>query len=244
MQLIVKCKTEPELVLPVNYHHILQAIIYKGIGELPEYARHVHDYGYRNEKRAYKLFQFSQLKGKYRVEQRKIIFYENVHFEIRSVDGRLIQILKKSFEENGICFGERIIRDVEVKVDDKMVEQEEILIKMKTPLTVHSTDRFSKKTFFFRPDDESFAGLVNENFKRKYKAYTGMVPQEDLVIETVQFFGKDKYVTNYKGFYISGWYGTYRLKGKRKYLDFLYQVGIGDRNSQGFGMFDLENREV
>ena len=71
-----------------------------------------------------------------------------------------------------------------------------------------------------------------------------MFPQEDLVIETVQFSEKDKYVTNYKGFYISGWYGTYRLKGKRKYLDFLYQTGIGDRNSQGFGMFDLKDREV
>lgn len=56
MQLIVRHKTEPELVLPINYHHILQAIIYKGIGELPEYAKHVHDYGYRNEKRSYKLF--------------------------------------------------------------------------------------------------------------------------------------------------------------------------------------------
>ena len=27
MQLIVRHKTEPELVLPINYHHILQAII-------------------------------------------------------------------------------------------------------------------------------------------------------------------------------------------------------------------------
>lgn len=244
MQLIVRHKTEPELVLPINYHHILQAVIYKGIETLPEYAKQVHDYGYRNEKRSYKLFQFSQLKGKYRIEQRKIIFYEDVHFEIRSVDIRLIQALKKYFEENGICYGERKIRDVEVKLDDRMVEQEDILVKMKTPLTVHSTDRFSKKTFFFRPDDERFAELVNENFKRKYKAYTGMFPQEDLVIEVVQFSEKDKYVTNYKGFYISGWYGTYRLKGKRKYLDFLYQTGIGDRNSQGFGMFDLKDREV
>lgn len=148
MQLIVRHKTEPELVLPINYHHILQAVIYKGIGELPEYAKHVHDYGYRNEKRSYKLFQFSQLKGKYRIEQRKIIFYEDVHFEIRSVDIRLIQALKKYFEENGICYGERKIRSIEVKLDDRMVEQEDILVKMKTPLTVHSTDRFSKKTFF------------------------------------------------------------------------------------------------
>ena len=38
---------------------------------------------------------------------------------------------------------------------------------------------------------------------------------------------------------ISGWYGEYYLVGKRKYLDFLYQTGLGSKNSQGFGMFDV-----
>lgn len=31
MQLIITHKTEPELVLPINYHHILQSIIFKAI---------------------------------------------------------------------------------------------------------------------------------------------------------------------------------------------------------------------
>lgn len=81
--------------------------------------------------------------------------------------------------------------------------------------------------------------LINENFKRKYNAYSGVFPEENIKIETMRFSERDKYVTKYKGFYISGWYGIYRLQGKRKYLDFLYQAGLGDRNSQGFGMFDL-----
>mgnify|MGYP004553252645 CR=1 FL=1 len=243
MQLIIKHSTEPELVLPINYQHILQAIIYKGIECLPEYAKQVHDYGYQNEKRSYKLFQFSQLKGKYQIEQRKIIFFENVSFEVRSVDAQLILTLKKYFEENGICYGERRIENVEVKLEDKTVEKDDILIKMKTPVTVHSTDCFTKRTFFFRPNDERFAELVNENFKRKYKAHKGVLPEENIDVEIIHLSEKDKFVTNYKGFYISGWYGIYRLKGNRKYLDFLYQTGIGDRNSQGFGMFDLKDME-
>ncbi len=239
MQLIIRHKTEPELVLPINYHHIIQAIIYKGMDEMPEHAKQMHDHGYHNGKRSYKLFQFSQLQGKYKIEQRRIIFYENVCFEIRSVDARLILALKQNFETNGICYGERKFEDLQVIVKDETVDEEDILIKMKTPVTVHFTDRFSRKTFFPRPDERRFMELINENFKRKYNAYSGVFPEENIKIETMRFSERDKYVTKYKGFYISGWYGIYRLQGKRKYLDFLYQAGLGDRNSQGFGMFDL-----
>lgn len=35
MQLIITHKTEPELVLPINYHHILQSIIFKAIEKTP-----------------------------------------------------------------------------------------------------------------------------------------------------------------------------------------------------------------
>lgn len=48
-----------------------------------------------------------------------------------------------------------------------------------------------------------------------------------------------KMVTKYQGHYIIAWYGEYILSGKRKYLDFLYQVGIGAKNSQGFGMIEM-----
>ena len=73
MQLIITHKTEPELVLPINYHHILQSIIFKAIEKTPEYEKNIHDYGYENGKRIYKLFQFSLLKGKYKIEQKNII---------------------------------------------------------------------------------------------------------------------------------------------------------------------------
>ena len=56
MQLIITHKTEPELVLPINYHHILQSIIFKAIEKTPEYEKNIHDYGYENGKRIYKLF--------------------------------------------------------------------------------------------------------------------------------------------------------------------------------------------
>ena len=49
-----------------------------------------------------------------------------------------------------------------------------------------------------------------------------------------------KFVIGWKIFYISGWFGEYRLEGNRKHLDFLYQAGFGSKNSQEFGMYEIK----
>ena len=48
-----------------------------------------------------------------------------------------------------------------------------------------------------------------------------------------------KMVIRYQGVLITAWYGTHKLSGERKYLDFLYQTGLGAKNAQGFGMFEI-----
>ena len=48
-----------------------------------------------------------------------------------------------------------------------------------------------------------------------------------------------KLVTKYKGGFINAWFGDYELSGERKYLDFLFQTGLGGKNAQGFGMFEV-----
>lgn len=81
--------------------------------------------------------------------------------------------------------------------------------------------------------------MVNDNFYRKYQAYYGVVPCSSISMELHGDGIPKKMVTRYKNSYITAWYGTYCLKGERKYLDFLYQTGLGAKNSQGFGMFEL-----
>ena len=41
------------------------------------------------------------------------------------------------------------------------------------------------------------------------------------------------------GFYVTGWRGSYLLSAEPQVLDLLYQTGLGSRNAQGFGLFDL-----
>jgi len=238
MQLIIKHDVKGELRLPLNYHHILQAVIYHSLGDNSDYNPFLHDEGYAYEMRTFKAFTFGPLLGKYQIEGKDIIFLEDVTFEVRSVDDFFLKTLQKNIQKNGLTYLKQHYDNVLAVLDDYTIEEEEIIIDMISPVCQYCTDEDTGKTYFYMPTDEEFAYEINANFRRKYEAYYGKAPDEDIYIEPVQLSLRDKYVTKYKGFYITAWKGRYVLSGRRKYLDFLYQVGIGCKNSQGFGMFE------
>lgn len=239
MQLVVHIGLQQPLTLPVNYNHIVQSIIYRAVGNMPDYADFLHDEGYSVEKRQYRMFQFGQLSGDYDIHNRKITFKSYVMFEVRSPEPLLIRLLGEHFWKHGIRFGEIICRDIQMELYDYTVEDTSLRIRMKSPMTVYSTDSGTGRIYYYNPEEEEFYRRLGENFYRKYQAYYGVDP---IAVPVIQKMGErmpKKCVTNYQGNYITAWYGTYELSGKRKYLDFLYQVGLGSKNSQGFGMFEI-----
>lgn len=143
--------------------------------------------------------------------------------------------------KEGLHYGEQYFPEVKLKLTDQTVEHELLEIQMLSPICLYSTDINTKKTYFYEPYEDAFADMVNDNFIRKYKACYGVVPESGISIESLGVSSRDKYVTRYKQFYLSGWMGSYKLSGRRKYLDFLYQTGLGSRNSQGFGMFEINS---
>ena len=50
MQLMVYIALEEPITLPINYNHIVQAIIYCALGIMPDYADFLHDGGYMTGK--------------------------------------------------------------------------------------------------------------------------------------------------------------------------------------------------
>lgn len=239
MQLIVNINLEEPLVLPLNYNHIVQAIIYRTLSVIPEYADFIHDVGYTTENRSFKMFHFGQLMGEYRIERHNIIFDHFVSLEIRSPQPLFINILRESFAQNGITFGGKVYEDISLEMYDYTVEEEELLIEMKSPLTVYSSDPVSGRTYYFEPMESGFAEMIDENFKRKYEAYYGIRPFSSVEVKLKEGYRPRKIVTKYQGIYVNAWLGQYCLKGERKYLDFLYQTGLGAKNAQGFGMFGI-----
>lgn len=236
MKALISFDLKNKLDLPINYMHLIQAAIYGYLKEEDDY-RQLHDRGYKKGNFDYKLFTFGYLQGQYKIQAHSIIFHGRVELEIRSVDEELIRLLARNIGEKGLKLHQYQLRPREITLSEKDFLEEEIIIYMKTPITVYHTEKESKKTIFYQPNELEFQELVVKNYVRKYEAYY-QKPAEPIEIETLKFSAKDKVVTNYENFYITGWKGVYRLRASNHTLKFLYNVGLGGKNAQGFGMFE------
>ena len=239
MQVKININLDKPLKLPINYNHILQAILYNAISAMPHYMEFLHDIGFSNGEQSFKMFNFSQLRGRYEVVDKHIIFTDKVSFDVRSPDALMIHIISRYLSYYGVTFGEHTYRNVHTKINDFTVEDNELHIKMISPTVTFVKDPQTGFAHFYSPFDEEFYEVIQENFIRKYEAFYDVTPSSRIELELCGEREPRKVVTKYQGTMLNAWYGEYIIRGERKYLDFLYQTGLGARNAQGFGMFKI-----
>lgn len=237
MRLVVTIHNINQLSLPIAYHHIQQSAIYALI------AGDLHDNGVQYQKRDYKLFTFGPFMGKYRIQNRRITFYNQVSFEFRCHDKEIMDTVVRNLKEKGFRLGDITYHNIEIDVEEIKIDNSSILVRMCSPICIYETDD-QKHTCYLTPGESRFYDLIEDNFRRKYTASFGEPPSGDFHIELEKYKERDKYFTKYKDFYIEAWKGYYRLNGTPEYLTFLYNTGIGSKNSQGFGMYEIvENKQ-
>ncbi len=233
-----------KIVLPISYQQKLQAMIYKNLS--PRIAEFIHDKGFLFEKRSFKMFCFSRIFGKHRINEKtkEIEFFSPISFYLSTP----YTILAEDFTENiikteNIKLGRTNLYLSSVEVFTKKIIKEELFIKMLSPLTMYST--FNKQsgekiTYYYTPFDKEFGELIKRNIIKKHKAFFDRdIEDKDFEIEPyIVSERKNLNIIYYKKILIKAWTGIYRLKGNRELLEFSYNSGIGAKNSQGFGMWE------
>lgn len=235
------------LNLPLSYHHILQGLIYNMLGADPMFSDFLHNAGYTDsESHNYKLFVFSSLMGKYKIKGDRIIFPYRISFELRSPSEDLRQVLLNAVTQKQIFYLNRQeVELTDVQFSDHLILTDLVRIQMLSPITLHYGFRDENgisKTKYISPMDKSFGYYLNKNFGHKYEAAFGKLPEEPIQIAPESWSGYKKYVTCFNTqTMITAWNGYCTLQGRPDYLNFVYDTGIGDRNSQGFGMFAIDH---
>jgi CRISPR-associated endoribonuclease Cas6 len=125
--------------------------------------------------------------------------------------------------------------------------EEKILIRMLAPLTIYSTfedGNGNKKTHYYAPGEINFSELLEKNAIKKFSTI-----QADLNYDNLQLSVKpikvsperNLQVVRFKNTTIQGWTGIYELFGSRELITVTYEAGLGGKNPEGFGMWELYN---
>lgn len=231
-----------KIVLPIHYNYLVQAMIYELLEEgLSEF---LHEEGFQNEKRVFKMFTFSRLLGDYSLDRKnsKITFMESVDLTISSHFNDFSNSIGNSLlSRETVRLGNNHLKVKQMSVEKEKVRNEEIKIRTLSPISTYSTlyRKDGKKfTYYYNPKENDFSETISNNLKNKYEAFYQNNPsKKDVSIKPI---GRTKLsIVKYKGFIIKGYTGKFSMSGPIPLLQLGINTGIGSKNSQGFGCIKL-----
>lgn len=227
----------PTLRLPISYRTMVQGALY---AQWRDSFPTLHDDGYHDGNHSFRMFTFGPLQGRYRLEGKDILFDGPVRLEVRSPAAELTEALSDRLMERGtILLGRREVPIVNLSCADRLLFFPTAHIRMIAPVTSHRTLEDGKAEYL-TPLDDAFPLAMTGNLASKLKVAGSDAPP--LLSCTPLTRTLRKCVTTFKGGYITGWTGDFLLEAAPEAMALLYYAGLGDRNSQGFGMFSIEDR--
>ena len=240
MRLEIILKGKNNFKVPFNYNHILSAIIYNKIADL-NFANELHS------SKSFKFFTFSQIYiPKRRVVKDGIIAKDGViSFYISSPNDFLIKSLVDGFlEDLEISFQNQklTIQKIEALKTPEFSSKSEF--KTLAPIIVRTKKEIDGelKIWDLAPSDKFFKSLEN-NLIKKYIKFNNLTKTDKKIniYSDMNFvkrkrisINKDNATTHHRAYMMD-----LILEGDLDLIEFAYDVGIGEKNSMGFGMVKL-----
>ncbi len=239
MELLLSLSKE-RISLPIATSHTIQGLFYKALSANPAFATDLHESGKSASGRTFKLFTFSEPMGRYEVDGKTITYLSSVKLCFRAADPYVIQLLFTYFSEHKtVMLGDNEVTVSEVSLLDNGIFEESAHIRTLSPITVYQTEE-NGHTTYFTPDDVRFYRAIEKNAKRKWQSQFGEEEPFSFHIAPCEDARFIKRATRFKETFITAWHGEFIIKGHPRVLNFLYQTGLGAKNSEGFGMFSVK----
>ncbi len=234
---------ESVAVVPWNYQHHLQGVLYRVlIEEQPELDELLHRSGFPSGARRFRMLTFSKLLPRAaETSHHGLILHPPVYWLIstalEAVANALVQGLLKRAEI--AVGGQQFFID---QVEDQPVPDfsaGKMRFETLSPIVVSRpvTDQRGRLTKqYLAPDDPEFWQRVASNLARKADAL-GIEP-----VGSVQFKPIGRWrsrLISVQGARVRGYEGRFVATGDPALLCLAYDVGLGERNGQGFGMIGL-----
>lgn len=237
MRLKIKMKAD-KLVLPLAYKSIIQGVIYNMMDKQGE-GSFYHDHGYRNREKTYKMFVFSDLYGKYNVEDKQITFFDDIKLYISVLDKKLFKIVYNFLLNNEyLFFNNQKVRLVGIDIMDLSHFSGDQIVTIKTlsPIVTYtSKDKYFK---YYSPEDKKYEELLKDNIIHKMIAYNYTVKSCIFEINKINY--QKKKLVHFKNTFYEAYQCELVITTNYDTLKIIYDTGLSAKGSCGFGMIECK----
>ena len=235
------------ITLPINYNHWLAGSIYHSLAKSSrEYADFLHDDGYRDGEKRFKLFTFSQLMARHRrVVGERIHFDSTLSWYVSSpVERFLLHFADTLLTEGRLNLGSHRLNLKDVSIPRIPRMRASMYFRCLSPVVMSQARQRDgrRSAHYCLPDDSALSELIRRNLIRKHKVIYGSAPANDILTfryDPGYIRKKQERVTrlvDYKGIKIRGVLCPFIVEGSPSLIRVGYECGFGEKNSAGFGM--------
>lgn len=223
-------------MIDYNYYYPLMKVIYECMTlNNDEYAFKIHNEGYKQDSKTFKLFNYH-------------LYFENVDYKEKGIQVNeesiikliisgevniLNNIIKGIIKQNRITLNNTNLKLMKFE-NSKCKFNKIMLYKVRSPL-VESI--WNKGILYLNPTQERFYNALGNNLLRKYKIVYGKEYEGNLYFDIENILKiKQKYITNIKKGFIIG-YSDFEIfiEADEDMQRVAYYLGLGQNNSIGMG---------
>lgn len=234
--------------IPLNYQYAASALIYKILSNSEsDFAEWLHQNGFRDAKRRFKLFTFSRLSvPRYSIEGSFLkILSDTIEWYISFLPERSTQeFVQGLFKEQIFELGDRHarirFRVQGVEMLPSPIFKESMEFETLSPACIVRQENDGSEKYI-SPDHPDAAGVVKLNLLNKYRAFYGHdFPISDFpFVLTTLNKPRSSLITIKEGTpqesKIRGFMCKFSLTAPVELMKIIYETGLGSKNSQGFG---------
>ena len=243
--------------LPINYQYELSAWIYKIIACGDEqYATWLHENGFSEKHRNFKMFVFSNLYSPgIKFEQDRLIFYsDKASFYLSLLPEKSTEaFIKGIFQEQSFTLGDRVskvqfsVRQIELTPPPAF--KDNFVFKTLSPVVVSVGQEASRYPLYVSPEENNYGQLIINNLIEKYKLFYNKPfegsPNFQFQLQSparsklIRIKAGTEEETQVKGFLF-----TFRLEAAPDLLKIMHETGVGEKGSLGFGCVGEDEKSL
>lgn len=241
MKLKILLEAPSGLLIPWDYRTTLTKFIYETLRASDEqYSIWLHDIGYQRGKKKYRLFVYSNF--------RPISFHPTAKgmqtngvftWEIASPSNEFLEKLLEGLKKQDLKLS---LFNSEVEVVDTVRMDLPLACAGRTwktisPMVVSTWDGKSAQPTYRSPSESEFASALESNIVAKWEAFHQRKWEGEPL--GVRVWNPKSTLVPVFGIKIRAWYVDLQLWGSEELIRFAYDAGLGEKNSQGFGMIEI-----
>ena len=243
--------------LPINYQYELSAWIYKIVAQGDEqYAKWLHENGFSEKHRNFKMFVFSNLYSQgIKFEKDRLIFCsDKASFYLSLLPEKSTEsFIKGIFQEQSFTLGDRvskvqfIVRQIELTPPPSF--KDNFVFKTLSPVVVSIGQEESRYPLYISPEENNYGQLIINNLTEKYKLFYNK-PFEGSPNFQFQLLSpaRSKLIRIKAGTeeetQVKGFLFTFRLEADPDLLKIMHETGMGEKGSLGFGCVGEDEKSL